>query len=410
MYRPTFAIVDTGAIRNNVRAIRSLLQPQTRLLTAVKANGYGHGAQAAAIAALTGGATDLGVASVEEALELRAAGITAPILVLGVTSAAGILAAAEQNIAVTVGGPEGVQETAGMTWTTQDAATGKRLQAAVHLKVDTGMSRLGVRGVEAAVDLARRIDSSPRLQLAGVFTHLACSDEPDLCHTEAQVARFRTVVAAIEAAGIAPGVVHAANSAATLRRPDWHFDMVRVGISAYGYGSAEGFESPVALQPGLHLYGCITRVATLEVGDTVSYGASFTASRRMRVATLPVGYADGYFRTLSNRASVIVHNRRAPVVGRVCMDQLMVDVSDIPNVRRGDCATLYGRYAPPEWTANAMDSRANGALEQWLGATFTARAGASVLSLDELAAHAGTISYEMMCALSPRVPRTVLPL
>lgn len=418
LFRPTFAVVDARAIRANVAAVSTLLNPQKRLLVAVKADGYGHGAVTAAQAAISGGATDLGVASVEEAAVLRKAGITAPILVLGVSSAAGIRAAARLNVAVTVGRVEEVDEIEALPWPTDgrvDAdgaavAVGDGLRAQAHLKVDTGMSRLGVRTSQDAIGLAERIVASDRLHLAGVFTHLACADAASLAHTEAQIARFREVLAALRDAGIDPGVVHAANSAATLRRPDWHFDMVRVGISAYGYGPAGVFESPVPLVPALNLYSCVTRVETLQPGDTVGYGATFTAPRPMRVATLPVGYADGYFRILSNRASVLLRGERAAVIGNVCMDQLMVDVTHLPHVAVGDCAALYGRAAPSDWTVERLSAAADVDLTAFVEPVFTPERGPSILSLDELADWAGTISYELMCALSPRVPRVVLAL
>lgn len=418
MFRPTFAVVDAPAIRANVAAVRSLLQSDKRLLVAVKADGYGHGAAAAAEAALAGGATDLGVASVEEAVALREADVTAPILVLGVSSAVGVRAAAEFGVTVTVGRIEEVDELDKIPWPTTSVTPtsagaegpGRTLRAKVHLKIDTGMSRLGVRSAADAVLLAKRIVASERLELAGVFTHLACADASSLAHAQAQIERFQEALSALRKAGIDPGIVHAANSAAALRRPDWHFDMVRVGIAAYGYGPARVFDSPVPLLPALHLYSCVTRVATLQAGDTVGYGATFTAPREMRVATLPVGYADGYFRILSNRASVLFHGRRAPVVGNVCMDQLMVDVTELPEVTVGDCATLYGRSAPESWTAERLSAAAENDLSVFVGPFFLAENSASVLSLDELADLAGTISYELMCALSPRVPRVVLSL
>ncbi|MDQ0190072.1 alanine racemase [Alicyclobacillus cycloheptanicus] len=420
MYRGTFAIVDTSAIRENIRGIKSRLAQSTRVLQAVKANGYGHGAVQVARAAVAGGATELGVATVEEALALREAGIDTPILVLGVTTSEGAEAARRAKVAITIGNPDLDGIAAQLPVRRGNEPQGDAPRLSVHLKVDTGMSRLGARGAEEAVQLALALQARPDVSLDGVFTHLACADSADLAHAEAQIDQFRSVLRALAEVGIRPPVIHAANSAAALRRTDWQFDTVRVGIAAYGYGPAGVYDSPVPLRPALHLYSPIVRIATLQPGDTVGYGATYTAERPVRIATVPVGYGDGYFRTLSNRASVVVRGHRAPVVGNVCMDQLMIDVTEVPDTAVGDCVTLYGRYAPDAWNRRfgsvdagvAEDASAgNSAMvdrmadPSWLAATFAAAADAPVLSLDELADLAGTISYELMCALSNRVPR-----
>ena len=422
LFRGTFAIVDERAISHNVAAIRSLLKPGTRLMVPVKANGYGHGALAVARTALSAGATDLGVATVEEAVELRKGGIAAPILVLGYVSPSAARAAAAWQIAVTLADD----------WSELNLPAFEP-SLHIHIKVDTGMNRIGLKSVPDVLRVAKWAMRRPDVTLTGVFTHLACADAPDLAHAGGQMAQFDEVLEALEEAGIAVPIIHAANSAATLRVPDWRYDMVRVGISSYGYlpDPSLQLESPILLLPALNVYSSITRLETLHVGETVGYGANFTAKRTTRLATVPVGYADGYPRLLGNRAEVVIHHQRAPIVGNVCMDQLMVDVTDVEVCNVGDCVTLYGRYAPNHWNLRELDAIETKNKEDWLlhsfastysliGAVVTpinegitlesAHSGhpknlAAILSLDELAAHAHTISYELMCALSNRIPR-----
>lgn len=420
LYRSTFAIVDERAIWHNVRQIRSFLGPGKRLLVAVKANGYGHGALPAAEAALSAGATDLGVASVEEALVLRKGGIAAPILVFGAVPPEAAQMAANWQIAIAL-----VDD-----WSELDLPLFDP-PLHVHVKVDTGMNRLGFRSPDEVLRIIRWLRTRSDIELAGVFTHLAKADAEELDHAQAQIDRFDQVLETLQNAGVDVPVVHAAQSAAALRRPDWHYDMVRVGISAYGYAPSPFVPLPVPLVPALHLYSFISRLVVIQKGETVGYGAAFTAERETQLATLPVGYADGYPRFLSNRAEVVVHGQRARVVGTVCMDQLMIDVTDVDNVLLGDAVTLYGRPAPVDWTAQDLAARQERDQEDWLIRTFcmadpSSRARAQIamavspsvllerspsstfhqiLSLDELAGIGNTISYELMCALSTRVPR-----
>lgn len=394
MYRGTFAIVDVGAIRKNVAAIKTLLTDDTRLMVTVKANGYGHGALQTARAAIAGGATDFGVASVEEGVCLRKAGIQEPILVLGVTSRPGAQAAAAAGLAVTV------------TEIWDDLPDGYfHPPLAVHVKSDTGMGRLGLRNGNDLVRLVQWVSARSDMRWQGVFTHLACADGEDYTHVDGQIEKFGAVIDQLRTENLDPPLIHASNSAGTLRNRNWHYGMVRVGISAYGYPPADNFLVPVTLTPALHLYSFITRVETLAPGDTVGYGATFVAQRATRVATLPIGYADGYFRRFSNRAYVIVRGEKAPVIGNVCMDQLMVDVTDLANVQVGDCATLYGRQASADWQASKVLPLPEDDQVRWLSATWSAARTGAVLSLDTLAAVGSTISYEIMCALASRVPR-----
>lgn len=412
MLRGTFAMIDLHAIRQNVQAVKSLLSDSTRLLVTVKANGYGHGAVAAAQAALAGGAAWLGVATPEEALQLRQAGIEAPILCMGAVTpeAAAVLAAV------------GVDITLGEFWD-WDAIPAFPSPLSVHLKIDTGMTRLGVATKADALRLWQQLQARTDARVRGVYTHLACADAQDLAHAERQVGQFRQIVDALRAAGLPDAVyLHAANTGAALRRPDWHFDMVRLGIGAYGYPPSDAFVSPVALLPAMHLYSCITRLSEVPAGTTVGYGASWHAPRAARIATLAVGYADGYLRGLSNRAHVLIAGSAAPVVGRVCMDQLMVDVTDIDDVQVGQLATLFGRMAPPAWNWREFAGCNEAEQVAYLRTSFTTFAdqcasqldstepAVPLLSAETVAAFADTISYELLCAVSPRVPRFTVPL
>lgn len=401
--------MDERAIAWNVAQIKRLLSPGTRLMIAVKANGYGHGALHVVHAALLGGATDFGVASVEEAMQLRTEGVTAPILVLGAVTPSGVTKAAEYGISVA------------MThdWRTDKQYLSSKHPVRVHIKVETGMSRLGV-SPHAVPDLVRWIESQPNFLLEGIFTHLACADAPTTDHSQRQVDVFEQVLAEIKSQGLRLPSVHVANSAGAIRNANWHYDMVRVGVAAYGYRPSREVDVPFLLRPALGLYGMVTRVIELSPGQTVSYGATYTATSVMRVATVPVGYADGYPRILSNQATVLLGERRVPVVGTVCMDQLMIDVSTVPETRVGDTVTLYGPKAPAVWNMRELEARAADESSQidWITRTFaeaTPRFSVgeneadvgwqAYISLDNIAAQAGTISYELMCALSTRIPR-----
>ncbi|KPV44989.1 alanine racemase [Alicyclobacillus ferrooxydans] len=395
MFRGTFAVVNLQAITRNVENIIGLLGPETKLLVAVKAAGYGHGIVQAAQAVIQGGGHALGVASLEEGMELRKAGITAPVLVFGRVPVHGLPVAARHRIAVT------------MTSNWEDEGLGTcDPPLDVHIKLDTGMSRLGYQDPAVAVNLAKWIESRSDLRFAGLYSHLACADAQDAAHLTAQVARFDKALRVFEQHGLRPPAVHLANSAGTFRNKALHHDMVRVGVSAYGYPPSPDFPLPIPLQPALSLFAQIQRLAFIDIGETVSYGATFTAKRKTLVATVPVGYADGYFRVLSNQSQVYVRGQLAPVIGNVCMDQLMVDVTDVLGIQNGDWVTLYGQAAPDEWNQVEFLKHPETEITKYVEATFAKVATQpAVVSLDTLARLAGTISYELMCALSERVPR-----
>jgi alanine racemase len=359
-----WAEVDLEAIRHNVRQVAHLVSPNTAVMAVVKANGYGHGAVPSARAALEGGATWLGVASVEEGLELRDGGIRAPILQLGYTppSALGEAVAAGLSLNVFEGG-------------TVDALQKLPLPAPVRLqlKVDTGMHRLGA-APEDAVALASRIRESPNLQLEAVWTHFASADsDPEF--TKAQLARFLRVRDQIQNATGLRFLSHAANSAGLLHYPEARLDLVRAGLVVYGLRPDPGWKDLPSLRPALAWRTIVTNVQTVPEAAGVGYGQTWTAPGPRRVATLAVGYGDGLQRHQSNRGHVLLRGKRAPIVGTVSMDQTTVDVTEIPGVTIGDVATLIGRDGASELTASAV------------------------------AAAVDTISWEVLCAISARVVR-----
>lgn len=368
LYRTNYVEIDPEAIAHNVREIHRTLPPGVQMMAVVKADGYGHGAGVAARAALAGGAERLAVATVEEAVALRESQIAAPILVLGNVEPQAAEAVARWQVAQTVCDARGIRA---LQW----AGVAQGLCVPVHLKLDTGMGRLGVRAHGAAQMLAREIAKSSHLRLQGVFTHFACADELDEAYTRMQCARFEDMLAALAPVWDRWPLRHAANSAATLRFPFAHYDLVRTGIALYG---APPVSTRLDLRPAMRWVTTAVLVKDLPAGESVSYGATYTASSARRVMTLPVGYADGYRRVLGNRAQVLVRGRRAPVIGRVCMDQCMADVTEIPGCEAGDEVVLLGSQ------------------------------GEACITTRELAGWMETIDYEVLLAPSGRVPRRMM--
>ena len=355
------AHISLEALTHNVNRIRSHLKASTKTLAAVKANAYGHGAVATARHLAACGVDWFGVATAGEALELRTGGLTAPVLIFSPVYE-GIPELVNQNIPLTVADEHSLEaiERSGVK------------EARVHLKVDTGMGRLGLSW-RAAVDLAKRIDGGEATVLEGVWTHFAQSDSADETFTRQQIEQFQAFLDGLEKEAIEPELVHVANSAAIFAYPDVQFDMVRPGIALYGYHSSPhiaGLEP--GLRPALTLSAPITFVKRVKAGTPVSYDALWRAPRDTTVATVRIGYADGYPRLLTGKAEVLVQGEIRPVAGRICMDQLMVDVGDLePEV--GGRVTLFG---------------------------------SGVLDAEAVAGRIGTISYELLVSLSPRVNRT----
>jgi alanine racemase len=365
-----WAEIDLEAVRANVRALVGTVVAPAAVCAVVKADGYGHGAVPIARAALDAGATWLAVALVEEGVELRDAGIDAPILVLSepVPDAASVVIAQHLTpVVYTTGGVDALAKAA--------IASGAGESIAVHMKVDTGMHRVGCSPAEA-VTLAQHITGDrPELRLAGTCTHFAVADEPSNPYTAEQVQSFEEVLATLRANGIDPGIVHACNTAGAITTPAARYDMVRAGIGIYGIPPAPELASAVALQPALAVKARVSHVQQLAAGERVSYGLRYRADQATTLATVPIGYADGVPRELShNGGAALVGGRRCTIAGTVTMDQLMVDVGDA-RVQVGDEVVLLGRQGDEEITATEWAERMN------------------------------TIAYTVVCGIGPRVPR-----
>ncbi len=365
--RWAWAEIDLSAIAHNVGALKALTPPSTRFMAVVKADGYGHGAVPVARAALSGGATDLGVATVDEAIVIRDAGFTEPLLLLSeppVETASMLL---EHDVVPTVTTREFAVAYA-------KEALARQTEGPYHLKVDTGMNRIGVRAEEAA-EFAYSLKDFPGLQLVGTFTHFATADLPADWDVERQLARFRAALDDLRTEGVNPGIVHAANSPATVLYPDAHFDMVRCGIAIYGLQPSAAAVGRVDLRPAMSIKARATLVKRIGIGEGVSYGLTWQAAAPSVIATLPLGYADGVHRLLSNRMPVLLGGVRAQQVGRVCMDQLMAEVPRGVSFERGDEAVIVGSQ------------------------------GSESVSMEELAALAETINYELACGFGMRLER-----
>ncbi len=366
---PTRALarVDLGAVERNCRRLRSALAADTELMAVVKADGYGHGAVACAHAALAGGATWLGTATAEEAVELRRHDIDARVLVQGA------LAPADCAVAIDVGAEVVVwrrEQVRGLAEQARETATPVR----VHVKLDTGMGRLGTAEPTEALAVAELVAADARLELAGVMTHFATADEPGDGHFPSQLAAFASFVERVRAAH--PGVIaHAANSAATLRDPAAHFDLVRCGIAVYGLDPFHGDAAERGLEPALSLESYLADVKQLDAGQSAGYGRRFVAHSPTWIGVLPIGYGDGVRRGLSNNADVLVDGRRHPLVGTVSMDNVTIDLGPETTLEPGARAVLIGAQ------------------------------GGERLSCEEMATRLGTINYEVTCGLSARVRR-----
>jgi len=367
--RPAWAEIDLRAVGHNMREIRRIVRPETEIMAVLKANAYGHGAVQLAPVVLREGATRLGVATLGEALQLRADGIAAPILIMGYIPADQTETAIDGGITLTVYTPE-------MAAAVSRAAEKRGTRAAVHVKIDTGMSRIGFLPGPQAVRQIAAIAKMPGILLEGAFTHFAVADLRDKTFSREQWDRFRRLLHDLEAAGVQVPIRHAANSAAIIDLPETHLDMVRAGIVLYGlYPSDEVSRDRISLQPAMSLKAQVSFVKTVPAGTSVSYGRRFVTAGDAVIASLPLGYADGISRALSNRAEILLHGRRLRVAGTICMDQFMVDASRVPEVRLGDEAVLIGCQ------------------------------GGESISVEEMAGLLGTINYEVVCMISERIPR-----
>ncbi|MFO7294737.1 MAG: alanine racemase [Caldicoprobacter sp.] len=367
--RPSKVIIDLAKLDRNIKNIKRMLKPDTQLMAIVKADAYGHGAVGVAHQALVSGASWLGVAIPEEGAELREAGITAPILVLGGIDETQVKTVVEYDLAQCVFSLE-------VARLLNHEAQRLNKKIAIHLKVDTGMGRIGLVDIKSIREFCSEVKSYSHLILEGIFTHFATADEEDKSFTNQQIKRFLNILDALRSDGINFKWIHAANSAAIIDCPDAHFNLVRAGIAMYGYyPSAAVKRSAIHLEPILQWETKVVHVKDIDKGDSVSYGRTFIAKGPMRIATLPVGYADGYSRLLSNRGWVLIRGQKAPIVGVVCMDQVMVDVTHIPGVKPGDIAVLIGTQ------------------------------GNETISAEDIARLCGTISYEVLTGIGRRIPR-----
>ncbi len=366
----TWAEIDLDAVAFNAAGLKARTGGRAELMVAVKANAYGHGAVPVARAALEGGATRLAVHRTAEGMQLRQAGITAPILIMGYTLPAESERVVRWGLTPTVNSRPQAEALSAAT-----VAVGKPLP--VHVKVDTGMGRYGLLPDEV-LDFVRFLSSLPSLALEGLYTHHAVADLADKAFTRHQFSIYMDVVKQLEAAGFAFPLKHVSNSATTLDLPEIALDMVRCGIALYGLHPSDEVEPIIPLRPALALKSRVVRVRTLPAGASISYGRTYITDKPTRVALVPVGYGDGYHRFLSNRGAVLIRGQRAPIVGRVCMDQFGVDVSHIPAVQLHDEVVLIGQQ------------------------------GEEHIQAEEVARWAETINYEVTTGLLPRVVRVYL--
>ena len=359
-------VVDPGKIEQNMREICSALPEHVRALAVVKADGYGHGALQTARAAIHGGASMLAVASVDEGTALRDGGIRIPILVLGAVTGYDVKQGVEAGLIQTVCSPD-------MVRMCESAATETGKQTEVHLKIDTGMGRIGIRTEKEKEQVMKTLRECPHVKLGGAFTHFADADggEDGERYTEQQFRRFLELTD-----GLPEDVIrHCCNSAAIHRHPEMHLDMVRAGISLYGYPPVK---TNMKLEPCMTWTATVSYVKELAPGSYVSYGRTWQANRTIRAATVTCGYGDGYHRSASGKACVLIHGKRAAVIGRICRDQMVADVTDIPDVKPGDEVILIGREGHEQITA------------------------------EDLAKWSGTISYEILLSVGSRVKKEII--
>jgi len=366
----TWAEIDLDAIAHNAAVLKAHVGARTEVMVAVKANAYGHGAVPVSRAALEGGATRLAVHRILEGVQLRQAGITAPILIMGYTLPAQSEQVVRWDLTPTVNSKPQAEALSA-------AAVGEGKVLPIHVKVDTGMGRYGLLPDEV-LDFVRFLSGLPGLLLEGLYTHHSVADLADKTFTRHQFSIYMDVVRRLEEAGFTFPLKHVANSATALDLPEMALDMVRCGIVLYGLRPSEEVEPAIPLRPALTLKSRVARVRTLPPGASISYGRTYITEKPTRVALVPVGYGDGYHRNLSNRGAVLIRGQRAPIVGRVCMDQFVVDVNHIPVVQLHDEVVLIGRQ------------------------------GEGYIPAEEVARWAETIVYDVITSLLPRVVRIYL--
>jgi alanine racemase len=362
--------IDVAAVTHNIQQLRKLLSPRTQLMAVVKADAYGHGAVTIAKTVLESGASWLGVATVPEGVELREAGIKAPILILGAThTPEQIYAIAHWKLQPTLCTPK-------QALVFSDTLEAKNISEPlpVHIKLDTGMSRLGTNWQEAG-EFVQLVERLPHLKIASMYSHFATADSPDPTVMKLQHQRFESAIARIKALGIDLPCLHLANSAGTIANSAFHYDLVRVGLAAYGLYPAPHLNSNISLKPVLQVKARITQIKSITPGTGVSYGHHYVADREMLIAVVGIGYADGIPRNLSNQMQVLIRGQRINQIGTITMDQLMLDVSSIPDLQEGEVVTVLGQEQNQKITADDWANRLN------------------------------TISWEILCSFKDRLPR-----
>lgn len=376
--RRTWAEVNLDAIEHNYKSIRSAADKNAEIMCVIKADGYGHGAVYLAKLYEKLGANRFAVSNIEEAVQLRNSGINIPILILGFTPPYMAKDLAENNISQAVFSEDYANKLSGF-------AVKDNVNVKIHIKLDTGMSRIGfmyqnIERDSISVEQIKNVCKLPNLEHEGIFTHFAVSDEADEGKnaTLHQFECFSNAVNRLGTSGIKFEIVHCANSGAIIDYPQTHFDCVRAGIILYGLAPSQKLSGKLDLQPAMQIKSVVAQIKTVETDTPVSYGGTYVTTKPTKLATVPIGYADGYTRCLGNHAYMTINGKKAPVAGRVCMDQLMLDVSDIDDVKVGDEVTVIG------------DGKNN---------TF---------SFDEMAKMTGTINYELVCLIGKRVPRVYL--
>ncbi|MEG0899624.1 MAG: alanine racemase [Oscillospiraceae bacterium] len=375
LLKRSWAVVDLDAIADNIKTIKNILSPHCMLMGVVKADGYGHGDKYISDELVRLGVDWFGVSNIDEAISLRKQGIYHPILIFGHTPARFAKILNQYNI---------TQSVFSLEYAKSLAATCEKEGVTIdaHIKIDTGMSRLGfVVGsglMGTAIDEISQVYSLPQLNYTGIFTHFPVADETNetsKTFTLSQFALFNEVISKLENLGMSFKIKHCCNSAATICYPQMHMDMVRPGIITYGLSPSADCNSMIPLKPAMNLYSTITLVKNVCAGTSVSYGRTFIAQKDMKVATVAIGYADGIERELSDKGCMLVRGKRARIIGRVCMDQLMLDVTDIPDVSAQDIATIVGTD------------------------------GENTITFEEMAAIGNTVNYEKICIIGKRVPR-----
>lgn len=364
----TYAEVNLQAVRHNIEEARKNIKSDTKIMAIVKANAYGHGAVPVS-KALISQVDAYGVAMIEEALELRDAGIDKMILILGYTGEEWYEELVKHCISQTI-------YTYDMAKKLSDVAVSFGKQTPIHIKIDTGMGRIGFAPTEESLDIVEKISHLPGVFIEGIFTHFARADEKTIEAAKEPFARYMQFVQELEKKGIRIPIRHVSNSASIISFPEANLDMVRSGITTYGlYPSEDVPKEILKLQPAMSWKSKISFVKPIEPGTSISYGGTFTAEKPMIVATVPVGYADGMKRDLSGKGRVLVHGQYAQILGRVCMDQFMIDVTDISNVKMGDTVTIFGKD------------------------------GDKCIPVEEIAELSHSFNYEFVCSISKRVPR-----